>query len=102
MLPAKKTAASNLWSVCCSNKRLRRQLKPVGVFRRIFEKCIGQKPLDYLNKLRIDYAKELLQSGFYNIESVAAMCGFRDPKYFSTVFKRVRGISPSEYKKKFS
>ena len=71
-------------------------------FRRIFEKCIGQKPLDYLNKLRIDYAKELLQSGFYNIESVAAMCGFRDPKYFSTVFKRVRGISPSEYKKKFS
>ena len=71
-------------------------------FRRIFEKCVGEKPLNYLNRLRIDHARELLQSGFYNVESVAEMCGFRDPKYFSTVFRRIRGISPSEYKKKYS
>lgn len=71
-------------------------------FRRIFEKCVGEKPLQYLNRLRIDHARELLQSGFYNVESVAEMCGFRDAKYFSTVFRRVRGICPSAYKKKYS
>lgn len=66
-------------------------------FRRIFERIMGERPLDFLNKLRISYASEHLESGFYNIESIAEMCGFRDAKYFSTVFRRIRGVSPSEY-----
>jgi len=69
-------------------------------FRKIFEHCMGERPLEFLNKLRIDYAIELLETGFYNVESTAEMCGFCDPKYFSTVFKRVKGVSPSEYMKK--
>ncbi len=66
-------------------------------FRRIFERAMGDRPLEFLNKLRVSYAIEHLESGFYNIESVAEMCGFRDAKYFATVFKRVKGSSPSEY-----
>lgn len=69
-------------------------------FRRIFERQMGQRPLDFINNLRISYAKEHLESGFYNVESVAEMCGFSDAKYFSTVFRRVTGVSPSEYVKK--
>ena len=69
-------------------------------FRRIFERCMGERPLDFLNKLRISYAIEYLESGFYNVESVAAMCGFRESKYFSTVFKRIKGVTPTEYLKK--
>lgn len=69
-------------------------------FRRIFERVMGERPLDFLNKLRISYAKEHLDSGLYMIESVAEMCGFSDSKYFATVFKRIVGISPSEYKRR--
>lgn len=69
-------------------------------FRRIFERIMGERPLDFLNKLRVSYAAEHLKSGFYNIESVAEMCGFRDGKYFATVFRRIKGMSPSEYIKR--
>ena len=69
-------------------------------FRRIFEREIGEKPLEFINKLRIGYAKEHLESGFYNVESVAEMCGFRDAKYFATVFRRIEGMTPSEYMKR--
>ena len=68
--------------------------------RRIFERCLCERPLDYINRLRISYAVEYLESGFYNVESVAAMCGFRESKYFSTVFKRIKGVTPSEYIKR--
>ena len=69
-------------------------------FRRIFERNMGERPLDFINRLRISYAKEYLTSGYYNVESVAAMCGFSDSKYFSTVFRRIAGMSPSEYLKR--
>lgn len=66
-------------------------------FRRIFTKYMGEKPLAFINRVRVGYAAEYLEGGFYNIESIAEMCGFNDSKYFATVFKRIKGISPSEY-----
>ena len=78
--------------------------KEVGMsesyLRRLFLRTFGKRPLEYLNQLRIDYAKELLKSGYYSIEQVGELSGFGDPKYFSTVFKKYRGISPSEYRKR--
>ena len=71
-------------------------------FRRLFESEMGERPLDFINKVRISYAIEHLESGFYTIETIAEMCGFSDSKYFSTVFKRYQGMSPSEYIKKHS
>lgn len=68
-------------------------------FRRIFEAEIGERPLEFLNGLRVGYAKEHLESGFYTVEQIAEMCGFRDAKYFATVFRRMTGLSPSEYAK---
>ena len=67
-------------------------------FRRLFLEVFGERPLDYLNKLRIGYACELLVSGYYTVSEVAGRSGFPDPKYFSTVFKRVMGESPTEFK----
>lgn len=69
-------------------------------FRRIFEREMGERPLDFINRLRISYAKEHLESGFYNVESAAETCGFRDAKYFATVFRRIEGMTPSEYMKR--
>ena len=68
-------------------------------FRKLFYICYGMKPTKYINTLRINYAKELLESGYYSIEKTAEMSGFEDAKYFSTVFRQLTGCSPSNYKK---
>lgn len=67
-------------------------------FRKLFFKCYGTKPITYINTLRINYAKELLESGYYTVEETAEMSGFENPKYFSTIFKQFTGCSPSKYK----
>lgn len=69
-------------------------------FRRLFVREMGERPLDFINRLRISSAVEYLESGFYTIENVAELCGFSDAKYFATVFKRYHGTSPSEYIKR--
>lgn len=66
-------------------------------FRRLFFQYHGVKPVAYINRLRINYAKELLESEYYKVEQVALMAGFEDAKYFSTVFKKYTGRTPSDY-----
>ena len=68
-------------------------------FRRCFEEQMNMTPLSYLCGIRIEHAKELLQSGFYSVKEIAPLCGFRDSKYFSFVFRKVCGVSPSAFKK---
>ncbi len=68
-------------------------------FRRLFGEVYGMTPVKYLVRRRILYAKDLLKTGLYSVETVAEMAGFSDPKYFSTVFKQHTGLSPSDYKK---
>lgn len=68
-------------------------------FRKCFLDEFHMTPNKYLTNLRIDYARDLLESGVYNIEQVAERSGFIEPKYFCTVFKKIVGKTPSEYKK---
>lgn len=53
---------------------------------------------EYVNKRRIEHAVELLRKGC-NITDVSNECGFENMSYFSTVFRRIMNITPSEYKK---
>ena len=64
--------------------------------RRLFHDNLGTSPIKYLTKLRLDYASELLDTGFYTIEEVAHRSGFNDAKYFSTIYKRTFGTPPSK------
>ncbi len=64
-----------------------------------FKKHTGMSTVEYLNKVRIEKAKELLDSGDLKIYEVADMVGFGDPAYFSTVFKSLVKKSPSDYVK---
>ena len=70
--------------------------------RRLFARYTSMSPVEYINERRIAYAKELLESGFYGVCDVSSMCGYTDSKYFSTTFKRRTGVSPSEYKKRYT
>lgn len=66
-------------------------------FRRIFKQQYGCTVVEFINRLRIDYAKSLIESDRYSIKEISFMAGFEDEKYFSQVFKKVAGIQPSKY-----
>lgn len=72
------------------------------IFYRKLKSIIGLTPVDFIREIRIKRAVQLIDSGEYNFSQVAYMTGFNDPKYFSKCFKKVIGITPSEYKEKKS
>lgn len=57
---------------------------------------------EYLRTLRIKYAVSLFEHGIDSVKNVAILSGFTDPLYFSTVFKKVTGASPKDYKIKLN
>ena len=66
--------------------------------RRIFKKQQGVSPAGYVIRQRLQLAQQLLLSGQQlTVAQVAAMAGFRDPLYFSRLFKQQLGLSPTEY-----
>ena len=69
------------------------------VFYQKLKAIIGLSPVDFIREMRVKRAKQLIDSGEYNISTVAYMAGFNDPKYFSKCFKKQFGVSPSEYNK---
>lgn len=56
--------------------------------------------VDYLNKIRIEHACDYLRQNYFKTYEIAYKVGYRDEKYFARVFKRVTGMSPSEYRKR--
>ena len=65
-------------------------------FRRMFTSTYQTTPIRYINKLRVDYAYNLLLSGMYTVKETAEKSGFTDSKYFSRIFKAYTGTSPSD------
>ena len=57
-------------------------------------------PLQYILSLRINNAQSLLETTKYNITEIASFVGYDNPLYFSRIFKKQAGMSPSEYRKK--
>ena len=56
----------------------------------------GKSPQDFMRIIRLERAASLLRNG-RNVTDAAALAGFDNPKYFSTVFKKYFGVSPSKY-----
>lgn len=71
--------------------------------RKLFKKEVGVTPHQYLIDKRLQTAAEFLCSPFVdgsNISEIARMCGFREPLYFSRIFKSKYGVSPSKYQRR--
>lgn len=69
-------------------------------FRRLFRESTEQTPSEYLNALRINYAKKMLLQRdvtHSSIAEIAVSAGFYDPRYFSRVFKQHTGFTPTDY-----
>lgn len=73
--------------------------------RKLFKKEVGVTPHGYLTSSRMELAKNIILSGIsnrysnYTVSQLAEACGFSEPLYFSRVFKKYYGISPSEFGK---
>ena len=68
---------------------------------RIFKRRTGVNINVYVNKVRMEHAKNPLCLSNENISEIAASVGFDDPNYFSRVFTQIIGISPTEFRKRF-
>lgn len=66
----------------------------------LFKKQVGMSLKEYINDFRISMCQELLYSTSWSIEEIAREVGFNSLSYFSKVFKKKYGISPSHYRKK--
>lgn len=70
-------------------------------FLRRFHEATGLKPIEYLQHLRIEKAREVLELTAVTINEVAWMVGYQDQGAFRTVFHKVTGLSPGEYRQRF-
>ena len=77
------------------------KLEGLGIsqFNLLFHQITGQTPSQYVTRLRMNLACQLLPNVNYSIGDVAKLCGYDDMFYFSRVFKQSCGISPSLYRK---
>ena len=71
-----------------------------GWFIQNFKQYTNSTPAQYLLSLRIHNAKVLLESTNYNVTEISNIIGYENPLYFSRIFKKQTGFSPSEYRKK--
>lgn len=69
---------------------------------RRFNQAVGVPPLKYLQMLRMEVAKRLLEERRLDIESVCERIGYTDISSFRQLFKRVTGIAPGEYRRRFA
>lgn len=68
-------------------------------FIRSFKQYVGMPPLKYLTAIRINKAKELLESTNCPVSEIGSIVGYENPLYFSRIFKKQTGLSPAGYRK---
>ncbi len=107
--PAKKTENSSLLPKICEylennvekNLSFEDVQKEFGtsasVIKRLFRNNMNCGIMEHFTRLKIDAAKQLIRESGLNFTEIAEKLGFNTQQYFTTVFKRVSGMSPSEY-----
>lgn len=67
-------------------------------FRREFKTCFGCQPVAYIQNVRMEHAKALLETGEYSVSEVAIRSGYDNISYFSYRFREITGVTPSQYR----
>jgi AraC-like DNA-binding protein len=68
-------------------------------FSRLFKRATNYSPKEYITKIRLEKAKESLQTTKYSIKNIATTVGFKDSLYFSRIFIKYESCSPTDYRK---
>lgn len=73
-----------------------------GYFSKLFKQHTGENYIDYLIRVRMDKAKELLEQTRYKTYDIGESVGYTNTKYFLRLFKKYTGMTPSEYRNLYS
>ncbi len=68
-------------------------------FIRSFKDFTGSTPMQYILSIRMSSAQNLLETTDYNMTEISSIVGYENPLYFSRLFKKQNGVSPSEFRK---
>ncbi len=68
-------------------------------FSRLFLKITKCRPIEYIQRKRIEKAQLLLATTYLSLEDIAEQTGINSVSYFSRLFKRYTGLSPNKYRK---
>lgn len=71
----------------------------VSWFQRNFKQIVNHSPMQYILTIRMNNAASLLESTDYSMAEISTIVGYDNPLYFSRLFKKQKGVSPSEYRK---
>jgi transcriptional regulator GlxA family with amidase domain len=72
----------------------------VRSFKRRFSAATGYTPVEYVQALRIEEAKQMLEREAVTIEEISASVGYEDPTFFRRLFKRRAGVTPAQYRQR--
>ncbi len=75
---------------------------PRRTFDRRFRAATGYSPKDYVQSLRIEEAKQYLEMDGRNVDTIAEAVGYSDTRAFRRIFRKLTGLTPAEYRKRFS
>ena len=74
----------------------------VSWFLRNFKQMTMKSPMQYILAIRINNAVSLLETTDYNVTEISTLVGYDNPLYFSRIFKKQKGVSPSDYRKQLA
>ena len=74
---------------------------PERSFKRRFARATGMSPLEYVQSLRLEESKQMLETTDLPVEGVAVQVGYEDASFFGRLFKRKVGLTPAQYRKRF-
>lgn len=70
-----------------------------SVIKRLFKDNMNCGIMEHFSRLKVDAAKQMIRENEFNFTEISEKLGFNTPQYFTTVFRRISGMSPSEYEK---
>ena len=76
-------------------------LKP-RTFARRFLAATGYHPVEYVHAIRVEEAKQMLETDTIGVEEIGRVVGYEDPAFFRRLFKRKAGVTPAAYRRKYS
>lgn len=82
-------------------RMVRRSGLPERTFKRRFKAATGYAPVDYVQALRLEEAKQMLETTGEPPDAIAHAIGYQDPTFFRRMFKRRTGVTPSRYRQRF-
>jgi transcriptional regulator GlxA family with amidase domain len=101
VLAAQRWIAHNYAVAAPAAEMVRRSQLSSRTFKRRFSAATGETTISYVQRIRVERAKRALETGSAPIEEISWAVGYEDPASFRRLFKRLTGLTPGEYRRRF-